>query len=112
MTREGLSATTIGPFLADCVEKVRRTVDINSVLKWNSLFRETGRPRRDDYFQMAPFRGMIFYSDSARVHRGKLTTTFSTESAHLRHFDALRWTRNPDGSWGFSVVLPLYGAGF
>jgi hypothetical protein len=28
-----------------------------------------------------PFQGMIFYSDSARVHRGRLTTTFSTQSA-------------------------------
>jgi hypothetical protein len=27
---------------------------------------------------------MIFYSDSARVHRGRLTTTFSTASVNRR----------------------------
>jgi hypothetical protein len=70
------------PLWADCVEKVHRTVDINSVLKWNSLFRETGRPEGMIIFKW-PFQGMIFYSDSARVHRGRLTLSANNRQSAL-----------------------------
>jgi hypothetical protein len=80
--------------LADAVEKVRWTVDINSVLKWNSLFRETGRPEGTIIFKWPLQRNDILLRLGARPPRQANNDFFdsigpSRKSGDVRFFAAV-----------------------